>query len=210
MKSYCLALFFGLLALVAAQSSTSPFYITSPLPGTVLKAGDSIDLEWKNGLDQTVKVLVIQGANSGTMSPTDISFDVEGEDGTHTFKVPRSLSPAGTYAFQFEYKDDSGSPGPVTVTGGTGTVDSVSATASVAHASSSVASSLPTPSASSIPVASSSAISAPASSPSGVSASGKTSAAASTTPIPSSASNNLITGFALTMPVLLALAGYYA
>jgi hypothetical protein len=44
-------------------------------------------IEWKNGLDQTVKVLVIQGANSGTMSSTDISFDVEGEDGTHTFKV---------------------------------------------------------------------------------------------------------------------------
>ncbi|KAI8335161.1 hypothetical protein BC941DRAFT_503890 [Chlamydoabsidia padenii] len=202
MKSYCVVLF-TLIALATAQSSTSPFYITNPLPGTVLKAGDTIDIEWNNGIDEIAQVTIIQGANSGTMSPTDISFEVEGDEGSHTFKVPKTLSPAGTYAFQFEYTDSNGSTqyaysGPFSVTGGAGTITSSTApgTATLAHATSSSSSIVSSPS----PLSN---ISPSASSPS---VSGKPSVSASTTPTPNSGSSLSMVTLVLAVPVLLTMA----
>ncbi|SAM01768.1 hypothetical protein [Absidia glauca] len=236
MKSFCIALFLALVALVSAQSSNdSPFYITYPLSGTTLKAGESIDLAWNNGLDQTVKVVVIQGPNANTMSPTGITFNVQGDDGSYTWTVPKSLAPSGTYAFQFEYKGDNGATigltriethhllnfliesnsqyaysGPVSVSGGTGTVGSVSATATSASASSAASSSAAPSSASSAAVSSSSAaVSSSSSSAASSSAasSSKTTASASATPSPSNAASGLtITSLALAVPALMMVA----
>ncbi|CAO3631868.1 unnamed protein product [Cunninghamella echinulata] len=116
MKSIIVALF-AAVAIVAAQ--TNPFYVTNPLRGATLKAA------WLNGVDQKVQVNIIQGANPNAMSPTGVSFEVEGESGSHKYTLPTSLAPTGVYAFQFQYQDESGSnvfaySDPISITGGTG------------------------------------------------------------------------------------------
>ncbi|KAI8096449.1 uncharacterized protein BX664DRAFT_324029 [Halteromyces radiatus] len=215
MKAYCIALLFALVAIVTAQSNSSPFYITNPLPGTSLKAGDSVDITWNNGLDQSVKVIVIQGANANTMSPTGISFNVQGGDEHYQWTVPKSLAPTGTFAFQFQYTDDNGATqysysGPITVTGGTGTIGS--ATASASSSSSAVSSvSASTSAVTSSSSATSSAVSSASSSsvaPTSSSTSGsiKTSASATSTPTPNSATGLQITSFVLAIPALMMLA----
>ncbi|ORZ18493.1 hypothetical protein BCR42DRAFT_435829 [Absidia repens] len=210
MKFYCIAFVLATITLVTAQSTSSPFYITNPLPGTVLKAGDSFDLEWNNGLDQTVNVILIQGNDAGTMKPTDISFDVDGDDGSYTFHVPKSLADAKNYAFQFEYKDDKGLTqyaysGPVSVSGGSGTIEPAAATTPAAAPASSAA-----VHAISSPPSSSSATIVSASSPSASASSGsvlsKNTSPASSTPSPNSASGIKMTGFILTIPALMMVA----
>ncbi|KAI9304483.1 hypothetical protein BJ944DRAFT_240515 [Cunninghamella echinulata] len=122
MKSIIVALF-AAIAIVAAQ--TNPFYVTNPLRGATLKAGQEVTLTWLNGVDQKVQVNIIQGANPNTMSPTGVSFEVDGESGSYKYTLPTTLAPTGVYAFQFQYQDESGSSvfaysDPISITGGTG------------------------------------------------------------------------------------------
>ncbi|ORZ18735.1 hypothetical protein BCR42DRAFT_411486 [Absidia repens] len=217
MKSSFIALFFAFVALVAAQSTDSPFYITYPLSGASLKAGESIDLTWINGLDQKVKVTVIQGADSKTMSPTGISFNVNGDDESYTWTVPKSLAAAGTYAFQFEFKNNGATQysysGPVSVTGGTGTISSQSATATASSSAPAKSSSSAVSSASSSAAVSSSSSSAAVSSSSSAASSTASSntVSASSTPSPTnnSAAGIKITSIVLAVPALV-LAALYA
>ncbi|CAO3599104.1 unnamed protein product [Absidia cylindrospora] len=218
MKSSFIALFFAFVALVTAQSSDSPFYITYPLSGASLKAGESIDLTWINGLDQKVKVTVIQGADSKTMSPTGISFNVNGDDESYTWTVPKSLAAAGTYAFQFEFKNNGATQysysGPVSVTGGTGTVSSSTATAtgvssSAAASSASAKSSSAVASSSSSSVVASSSSSSVAASSSVASNNSTISASSTPSPTNNSAAGIKITSIVLAVPALV-LAALYA
>ncbi|CAO3639280.1 unnamed protein product [Cunninghamella blakesleeana] len=205
MKSYIVALL-ALVAFVAAQSN--PFYVTNPLKGATLKAGQSINLSWLNGVDQKVQVNIIQGANPSTMTPTGVSFEVEGESGSYKYTVPSTLPATGVYAFQFQYKDESGSTvyaysDPVSITGGSESSasgsSSASASASATASSTSAAATTTTAAATTTTVASSTSLV-----PSSSSNKPSSSQSASTTPTPSNNSGNSIklTALALVAPAV--------
>ncbi|KAI8384849.1 uncharacterized protein BYT42DRAFT_563851 [Radiomyces spectabilis] len=180
MKVTFLAILTFFVALIAAQKEA--FYVTSPLKGSKFKPGDVIHINWLNGIDEEVKVVLIGGTSPDRMQPVGHTFNVNGSDGYKDWEVPKDLQPNVNYAFQFQYKAQNGSTefaysDPFTLEGsasGSASSNSASSTSSritaattdgaVATGSSSVSSVAPSSVASSS-VAPSSAASPAASSP---------------------------------------------
>ncbi|CAO3614330.1 unnamed protein product [Mucor hiemalis] len=94
-----------LITYVAAQASSTPFYITSPLQGDSFKAGSTISVKWNNGVDGSAKVILLTGTNAATMKPTGYSFTINGADGEYDWKVPTNLPQDATFSLQISYTD---------------------------------------------------------------------------------------------------------
>ncbi|GAA5811005.1 hypothetical protein MFLAVUS_004434 [Mucor flavus] len=150
------------ISFVAAQST--PFYITHPLQGDSFKAGSTVTIEWKNGVDKAAKVALLTGTTDTTMKYTNVSFTVDGSKGEYDWKVPSDLPQNATFSLKIDFVDPATKAAgtsysaPFALAGTTGDVVTkpfVSASASVSASVAPV---------SSIPVASSTPIAKPSSS----------------------------------------------
>ncbi|KAI8366466.1 hypothetical protein EDC96DRAFT_508179 [Choanephora cucurbitarum] len=151
-----------LTSLVAAQSSSIPFYITKPIVGTVFKANSTESIEWLNGLKGLVQVSLLTGTSAGTMKSIEIICEVDGSANRCNWKVPTGLPRNATFALKFDYKKDgvpdSAYSSPFTIVGTKGVVVTESFVYSIASTTISLAASS-TNASSILPAASTTAIS---------------------------------------------------
>ncbi|GAA5795364.1 hypothetical protein HPULCUR_000720 [Helicostylum pulchrum] len=169
MKAAIITAFLALcISFVAAQST--PFYITHPLQGDSFKAGSTVTIEWKNGVDKAAKIALLTGTSDATMKYTGVAFTVDGSKGEYDWKVPSDLPQNATFSLKIDFVDPATKAAgtsysaPFALAGTTGDV----VTQSFASASASVSASslpVPKPSSSPIPKPSSSVVPKPSSSP---------------------------------------------
>ncbi|KAI7874040.1 hypothetical protein K492DRAFT_174896, partial [Lichtheimia hyalospora FSU 10163] len=105
----------------------TPFYITSPLQGTVYKAGETATIRWINGMDIKAKVRLLEETGTSPLQPSGYEFTVQGDSGHHDWQTPSDLEPDASYALQFIYQNsDDDEPafsysGRFSITGGNAT-----------------------------------------------------------------------------------------
>ncbi|EIE83644.1 hypothetical protein RO3G_08349 [Rhizopus delemar RA 99-880] len=84
------------IAIISSQASYPYYYITNPIQA------------WINGASGTATVYLLFGSDASTMRPTDIVFDINGEDGEYDWSVPSNLSQYTTYSLMISYPTESG------------------------------------------------------------------------------------------------------
>ncbi|CDS11865.1 hypothetical protein LRAMOSA04061 [Lichtheimia ramosa] len=102
-KQYISLIVLPLATLVYAQDT--PFYITSPLQGTIYKAGETATIRWINGIDEEAKVRLLQETGTSPLQPSGYEFTVQGDKGHHDWQTPSDLEPDASYALQFIYQN---------------------------------------------------------------------------------------------------------
>ncbi|KAG0794180.1 hypothetical protein G6F17_004173 [Rhizopus arrhizus] len=125
MKIYICTVFLAFLA----QSVFGSYYITNPIQGTSFKAGTNVTISWLNGTSDITTVYLLTGLNPKTMQLTGISFNVDGDAGNYSWKVPTNLSQNAIYSFMFSYSTSNGSTetsysSSFNITGGTNSINS--------------------------------------------------------------------------------------
>ncbi|KAG1551129.1 hypothetical protein G6F49_009081 [Rhizopus delemar] len=99
------------IAIISSQASYPYYYITNPIQGSIFKAGSNVTISWINGASGTATVYLLFGSDASTMRPTDIVFDINGEDGECDWSVPSNLSQYTTYSLMISYPTESGNIG---------------------------------------------------------------------------------------------------
>ncbi|KAG1466067.1 hypothetical protein G6F46_007534 [Rhizopus delemar] len=99
------------IAIISSQASYPYYYITNPIQGSIFKAGSNVTISWINGASGTATVYLLFGSDASTMRPTDIVFDINGEDGEYDWSVPSNLSQYTTYSLMISYPTESGNIG---------------------------------------------------------------------------------------------------
>ncbi|KAG2236768.1 hypothetical protein BDF21DRAFT_429920 [Thamnidium elegans] len=178
MKAAIITAFLALcISFVAAQST--PFYITHPLQGDSFKAGSTVTIEWKNGVDKAAKVALLTGTSDATMKYTGVAFTIDGSKGEYDWKVPSDLPQNATFSLKIDFVDPTTKAAgtsysaPFSLAGTTGDVVtqsfvSASVTPSAPVSSKSVVASsspIPKPSSSPVPKPTSSPVASPSTSP---------------------------------------------
>lgn len=88
------------------EDDSVPFTITKPNGGT-FKKGETITIEWINGIDENFKIKLLAGSDPKAMQPTKVKFFARGLDGKYEWTIPETLSD-GTYAINFVFANNAG------------------------------------------------------------------------------------------------------
>ncbi|KAI8064586.1 hypothetical protein BC940DRAFT_305455 [Gongronella butleri] len=178
----------ALVTLASAQTTAPIISISSPLSGTVYKAGQQAIITWNSPTVQQISQIVLAQGPSTALQPLKvIATNVDANAGQYSWTIPADTPTGSDYAFEFGTSPNLAFAGPFTIQGGAaGSTNSSSsgAASSAPAASSGAASSGPASS------GAASASSAP---------SGSASKSASASSAPTSGANSLVAGSALAM-----------
>ncbi|CAO3645958.1 unnamed protein product [Cunninghamella echinulata] len=91
----------ALVSVVAAQQAPI-ISVTSPLKGTVYKAGQDAIITWINPTVDTINGLMLSKGPETALQPvTQIAASVPAKAQTYTWKIPADITPGTDYAFVF-------------------------------------------------------------------------------------------------------------
>ncbi|KAI8334840.1 hypothetical protein EDC96DRAFT_611594 [Choanephora cucurbitarum] len=80
------------------------YRITTSLQGMSYHTGETVNLAWNKGNNEMITIALLKGEDENNMEPTKISFKVQGDKKSYSWKIPDDF-PKGAFALAIKLNE---------------------------------------------------------------------------------------------------------